>query len=461
MSKWMHLRQVVMAAGLVAIIGCSSGPPEWKEVLAAAKPHMVSQAPAQVTNDFVVYLDLSQTMSGYVAKDGRDVYGRSLQELRDVAAALSPTPTLNVRVVSHDVGPVIGDTLLTQAAIDPTLYHGQEADLAGAVGQFAKGIRPGTAIPPARYNVLITSGVQSTSETNSDTSCAAGSNQLCFRKHIHDLLAHGWVGCVVGIRSQFDGIIVSEIDKAARKPDEIHYATTPSDANTYRPFYMYIMCPDAASLDQLMQQLLHRMDNSCGKANLAVFPLGAELTAGAPVVSIDISKNADSPLEIREAPEAVAPCFNVRVPANTVQGKAQTYTAQVKLPWSDLAKACGEANLNSLVGWSLVAVQGPWEGHGDRLPQVIMQPPTMVTGAWSVPLEAFWPQGTGDFGYRVYVLRATVSMRNRMLPWIEMWSTEDDTKPERGNKTLFLQSQLLGLFPDQMVTQVYFRVGRD
>jgi hypothetical protein len=108
---------------------------------------------------------------------------------------------------------------------------------------------------PARFHILITDGVQSTKQQVSVHSCVAGSDYVCVKKAIAGLLDKGWGGCVIGLRSEFHGKVYSELDHGKAIP----YESKRSDSKTYRPFYLYLLSPDRAALDKLVEALKARL----------------------------------------------------------------------------------------------------------------------------------------------------------------------------------------------------------
>ena len=116
------------------------------------------------------------------------------------------------------------------------------------------GTDPPDPPPPARFQVLVTDGVQSTKKGDAVQDCTAGSDQFCVRQKIAELLKAGWAGCVLGVRGDFHGKVYSEVSGAA-----IPYETKSNNPASFRPFYFYIFSPDPAALDQLVRSLKERM----------------------------------------------------------------------------------------------------------------------------------------------------------------------------------------------------------
>ena len=123
-----------------------------------------------------------------------------------------------------------------------------------------------------------------------------------------------------------------------------------------------------------------------------------------------------------------------------------------------------------LVHWDLVSVypkEGEAAGGGRRvrLPELkVVRQQVGADGKVAIEATAQWPPATGDLECRVYRLVGRLNLEEQTPPWVQRWSTNLDTTAETGNRTLNLESELLGLWhnPDlekQVIAEIYIRVG--
>jgi hypothetical protein len=210
---------------------CDPGPPDWNTALRkepVASPTPLATA-IKTTSELVVYLDESGSMAGYVSRDGQTIFGKTLRELRYATGTFGGSDIrVLVRHVGSEVGPPLPDMDLTTASQDPSVYRAGETNLAGAIDAFkvgfqqnsqTSGMRSGKGPeqvdnpngdkgnqeppPPARFQILVTDGVQSTKRGSVIQDCTAGSDQFCVNQKIAELLKAGWAGCVIGVRADF------------------------------------------------------------------------------------------------------------------------------------------------------------------------------------------------------------------------------------------------------------------
>lgn len=475
---------VVLAVTLLAI-GCSTpDPPEWK--VAIPTP---SSTPAgdtlQTSNQIVVYVDTSASMAGYVSQNQEDqtAFSRTLQELRNLATILNPPMDVYVRHVDTSVGPLLRDTDLTVASISPALYKGRETDLAGAIDLFPAPLindenrangdgdadQP-PAAPPARFQILVTDGVQSTRDERPGGACATGSDQVCVRKKILDLINRGWGGCILGIKSEFNGKIYSEINHAV-----IPYRSRKSDLNTHRPFYLYVFSPDRNALVHLVKVLRERLrplvDHEDGLRELALtLPYANGRAQAAAMVPKDQQDTLSLSRTIQQDPARLT----IRLDLSAEETGPRHFSMTVALPWSDDALYMGPPKERAeLVRWELVPIYPNGNASGSeskspdrlRLPELaLVEQQTDDSGHAVLKLSASWPKGTGEVGWRVYHLRGLLNLEQQTPAWVRRWSTDLDTSQEVGNRTLYLESALLGLWRNDVVKNLivgdaYIRVG--
>ena len=459
-ARHLLLVGVLTAAGM----GCSSNdPPDWSAIRAAGPGGAGQGAAAAATADeMVVYLDMSASMAGYVSPDGRNIYGRTLQEIRNVATTLEQPVSVAVRRVDGTVGPPLPDTLLTKASMDRGLYTGAETNLAGAIGTFPASLR-GAKGPPPRFHVLVSDGVQSRKQDSLDLSCAAGSDQVCVRKRILELLQKGWAGCVLGFRSPFNGTIYSEVARGVK----FQYASRPGDARSYRPFFLYVFSPDPSALPKLVHALAFRLQPVLGAEPLRALPLSDAYAEGPCEAEVQVAAEARDLLERTAAQGQPGPSFTLRASLGTEKRGPQPLAVRLKVRWTEVARMSGApADLAGLLAWEFEELEGPWSREGGaRYPVLVKagQAPD-AEGCAVVTATVQWPMSTGSPGWRAYRLVGRLDLREKTPPWVREWSTDLDTSPSDGNKTLYLESQLLGLWAnrtlqDKAVAEAWFRVG--
>jgi hypothetical protein len=477
-----------MAACVVIalVLGSCTKPnaPDWKTVLAASaqNPARPDANTPQVatTNHIVVYLDTSASMAGYVAKDrrGQTIFSRTLQELRNLTTILNPPMDVLVRHVSTGVEAPLSDSDLSYASVNASIYTGKETDLAGAIGEFMRPIPQPKADkadgvgeqaeepPPARYHILITDGVQSTSQQRLNVACVTGSDQVCVRKKILELLNKGWGATVIGMRSEFDGKVYSEIGRTV-----ISYQSRGGDPQTFRPFYIYLFSPDRAALGKLAEVLRERLHPLVMSEEVfRELALTSNYADGFARAEAVVAKEKADALELSRAREDDPSRLTLRIDVDTEKTGAETFSLTVGIPWSEHARYTGTPQEKAqLVSWNLVPVYQT--GDGTKQPEGWRYPELKITdqqvdaeGRARLQVAAQWPRGTGDPGWRVYRLEGRLNFEKQTPAWVQQWSTNLDTTAEAANKTLNLESVLLGLWrndvlKNQPVAEAYLRVG--
>jgi hypothetical protein len=498
-----HARQRIAVLALLSLLSlslsCSRNrtPPDWSKLLKDAPP-TPSQAgrsadAPRTTEDLIVYLDTSSSMVGYVSSDRQKatVFSRTLQELRNFSTLVSPPLNVYVRRVDAQVGPPLNETFLSEASINQATYNGKETNLSGAIETFRRAahdearaarekmvatvaVKPehketGEAekdepLTPARFHILVTDGVQSTRQ-RSDVSCTTGSDQICVRKKILGLLEQGWGAYVIGLRSEFKGKLYSEINHAA-----IAYETRSRDPQSYRPFYLYLFSPDREALDKLVAALQERLRSLVGQDDaLRVLALTSPYTEDWGKGELQVPKERDALLESSKSKEENPPRFTLKVSLDTEKAEAKPFSIQAAIDWSNNVKSSGTPQERAgLVKWNLVPIYpeaGSAVEKGMRLAEVkLVRAEPQPDGTVSLALTAQWPRANGTPEWRVYGLEGRLNLDEQTPLWIKQWSTEMDTTAEMGNRTLYLESALLGLWNNpqlkkQIVAQMYLRVG--
>lgn len=497
------MRQKVLTFVLLSLLvlglscssrGCSSAPPDWNKVIKndqvpGCKQEESANAP-KATEDLIVYLDTSSSMAGYISQDKQKatVFSRTLQELRNFSTIISPPLNVYVRRVDANVGEPLNDTFLSEASINQATYNGKETNLSGAIETFGRGVHKSEAKrekiaaakddheddteaekeeeepPPARFHILVTDGVQSTRQSN-DASCVAGSDQICVRKKILTLLNKDWGAYVIGLRSEFKGKIYSEVNRTA-----IPYESKVRDPQSYRPFYLYLFSPDRVALDKFASALRERLRPLVGQDDaFRVLALISAYAGGCGKGELQIPKETANPLESRSKEENPSR-FTLKVSLDTEKTDAKPFTILATVDWSNNVKNSGTPKeMASLIKWNLVPIYPDANrsstAKGVRLPEVnLVGTEPQSDGNVNMEMTAQWPRASGTPQWRVYRLEGRLNLEKQTPLWIKQWSTEMDTTVEMGNRTLYLESALLGLWnnpklKDQLVSEMYLRIG--
>jgi len=474
--------------------GCGSpNPPNWKDIVVS--PEAVSESVLETTDHLVVYLDVSSSMAGYVspegaksfgsAPDGHTVFSHTLQELRNIITSLNtPVSVVFRRVHSSVSEPSFSDLELNEASISRGIYSGGETNLAQAVSLFARPVianknRDGASGAPkevseskpaavARFHVLITDGVQSTKRKQEDTSCASGSDYVCVKNAIFNLLKNGWAGTILGIRSEFRGKIYSEVSKGR----VISYLSSKHDPKTYRPFYLFIFAAGPSALDNLVESIRKRLKPFVEGDSMREYGLTCPYSEGFAEGEMTIPKESSEYLEKSKARKEDPAGLTLRVSLNTERAGPMPFTVSVKIPWSSHARGSGtQQELAGLLRWELNPVDiksstDQAEKKQARYPEVkILNKETDSNGQVVFTLSAQWPQAAGDQRWRAYRLEGRLDLKQQQAPpWVYQWSTNLDTTADTANKTLNLESALSNLWSNaalerQILAEVYLRVG--
>lgn len=431
-------------------------------------------------------------MVGYVSTDrqGQTIFSRSLQELRNFISIISPPIDVVVRRVDSSISAAYQDSYLSEASVNRGAFTGKETDLAGAISLFEKGIeaKSETAnsksdgdksgadqdqggkdpLPPARFHVLVTDGVQSRTKQSADASCLAGSDQTCVRKRILMLLSRGWGGYVIGIRSEFQGKVYSEVSRGAA----VSYESKRRDPQSFRPFYIYLFSPDRAALDSLVGVLTSRLRPLLAREDgMRTLSLTSAYSAGPAQAEVKVAKESTSMLsESRPGRHQNPTGFTMRVAIASDKKGPVPFQITTTLPWAPNVRDGGTPKeLAELVTWTVVPLDAESETKRDeraRYPEIkITEQKIEEDGRVTLNATAQYPGGaTGKPLWRSYCIEGRLNLEQQIPPWIRQWSTNLDTTTEAANKTLYLESTLLGLWNNpelkkQPVAQIYLRVG--
>jgi hypothetical protein len=474
-----YLKLAVLAPVLICCclaISCG-GCDEPRNIATSALSKKEQTAPPPSSNQLIVYLDTSASMSGYVATErGTETkFTRTLQELRNFVTLINPPLDVFVRRVDVQVGEPVTNMTLSQASVDKNLFNGADTDLAGAFDSFSKGVATAkvkgddSASAPPRFHVLVTDGVQSTNQQRPDLACTAGSDQLCVRKKIFDLLTQGWGGCVIGLRSEFHGSIYSEINRAQKKPSVLRFDSDNKKSETFRPFYLFVFSPDRAALEPFAATLIDRLEPLVGEneTSLRILPLTFQYADGAMQVEASVPPSATSSLAIRKKVTNTLPEFTIAIDPDTARKGPQPFTLTITVPWSKNVLRSGTLQeMAQSISWQLTPNYPEPLNPKSRYPEVKITG-QQVDEAGHIVLQATaqWLPAVGDLCWRGYRLEGRLNPEALTPQWVRDWSTNLDTTVESANKTLYLETGLLGLWRNsvltkQLVAEAYLVAGK-
>ena len=452
----------------------SPDPPAWSRITTSTIDKSDTTVPT--TDHLIIYLDVSASMAGYVSPFGETIYGRALQELRNVASSLDPSVNIVVRTVDAAVGPPTGNLItVARASADPNMYKGGETNLAGAINLFSQGVdpeqHPGV---PARFHIIVTDGVQSTNQQQTSSGCVVGSDQVCIRERILEHLKKGWGGTILGIRSQFHGKIFSEVNRAKKiSPYAIQYDSVESDPDSFRPFYLYIFSPDPLAIEKLVSTLRERLISIVKEGGFHQLALTLPYSEGPATASLEVAGESKDYLRQSKANGEAAGRLTLRVDLNTERAGPKPFNIRVSIPWSQFARdTASDQDLAGLLKWEAVQVYPNPTENGKGASQRVRYPELKIVssqpdnGNILVSASAHWPQATGRPEWRVYKIVGNLNLDRQSPPWIknQQWSTELDNSTASGNKTLFLETALSNLWRNEIlknraIAEFYIRLG--
>ncbi len=477
-SLWQYTR--LLWAGLLVGValssGCGTRPPEWKAItLETTQPPPPS---IKTDNQLVVYLDKSESMAGYVAADTQKttVFSQTLLELREVVSQLSPKLAGVYRTVDAKVSsPAFREMELAEVANKRDYFNGQETNLVGAIKAFSlpltktgsdsQGNAETDAVP--RLHVLVTDGVQSTKQQPSESSCVSGSDAYCVKSSIQELLEKGWAGTILGVRSEFVGKVYPE------KGGGAFTYQSKSDTGSYRPFYLYIFSPDRIALDELVVRLKKKLRPVLGSEDaIREYSLSGPYSEGVAQVEVGLAEAKKYVRVTQEKPTDKEPArLTLRVNLDTERNSvgAQNVTLIVTPTWNGHALASGmPKELPGLLKWELQEVEladNAKDKSRQRQPELkIVKQGANEPGQMVVQLSVGWTPGTGSPVWRLFRLVGRLNVEEDYPPWVEQWSTKEDSKPENANRTFNLVGSLSGLWNNpqlkkQAIAEIWVRVG--
>ena len=380
------------------------------------------------TDELVVYIDTSSPMKGFVTPDGQSIFSRTLRTLREFATTLDPPVNVRLRTVDSVVGLARSNTAISEASTDPRFYTGTETNLAGAIGSFTESAQiaapvnqtngqaghqpsgnpenpPPQPVTTPRFHILVTDGVQYSRNQSKDMHCASGSDAYCVRLKILDLMAKGWAGAIIGLRSQFCCAFFSE---KSQRP--IAYDTRKREPKDYRPFYLYIFSPDHEALDKLVARFKESLHTSLDKKILTLreLALTPRYATGEVVFSdADFQSGERGKLSCKKVDEQNPLYISLRL-REEAKAVRVPFQLAVNIPWTQHALDCGSPKeLSSLLKWELSPVYPVQEAPGYRYPEVSIEfdkAQVDENGRIVFHAEAIWPRAAGTSAWRAYRL---------------------------------------------------------
>ncbi len=407
-----------------------------------------------------VYLDTSEGMRGFITRDSQ--YQKALWELRGLLSKETP-----VYLISNGIEESRIETL-GEAIWNPNLYNKDQDNLASAIARFSQE----KAMDEQPIFILITDSVQSLSKKSADDGCDEGSDWVCVRQELKSLLDKGWAGCVIGIRSEFDGLVFPEKD--GRK-NRFPYKSRGAVLNTFRPFYFYIFSPSREGLIAFTSQLRGKLDENLTPNSYQV----AELTSLAPTVPVaikDLAYERDEKLVITEErgnkETGLQPYSRLIIRSEAEPLNSRTVTCRL---FAEALREVGEVqwNLTGVYFSSLNPSNNPAERDQEfRYPELKLVVDQGLATEMTAPsqdgksllqLRVDWPQDIGTPAWRIYRLDGFVNALSP-LDWIRDWSTDDDTVRSQANRTLFFDKLVGDLWKvspskNRKVMELYLWVG--
>lgn len=468
------LRLVIFPTVAFALVSCGNPPGDpprnWP---AATKVGIPADNSIKSTDNLVVYLDTSASMAGYISPNAKvdfgsspegTVFSRTLLELRKVVTTMNPQPQIVVRTVDTNVSdPLFSDLELSKASLNRNIFAGRETNLAGAIKSFAEPLKKGSEDQaPPRFHILVTDGVQSSDKDNVDVSCAKGSDAYCVKKQLLELINKGWGGAVLGMRSEFNGTVYSEVTS---KPVQFNSG---KDPNKFRPFYLYVFSPDRSSLTKLVESLGEKLVPLGREDAFREYALTTEYSTGVETIAIRQEPQTKDLLEVKQEKEKEGelPHFQVKSALDTETKGKQQFVVSVKPAWTPHAIAGGSADeLAKMIKWDVRSVFPEKEVDGTRYPAFGLVKQEAKDGGVELTFETGWERAPGPRDWRMYHVIGKLNVDRTAIPWVLAWTTNLDSTPDNANKTLNLESSLANLWnntalENYTVSEFAIRIGQ-
>jgi hypothetical protein len=281
------------------------------------------------------------------------------------------------------------------------------------------------------------------------------------KKQLLELINNGWGGAILGLRSEFQGNVYSEITHKA-----VPFSSG-KDPSKFRPFYLYIFSPDRAALDKLVDSLRQQLAVLGREDALRQYALTTDYTNGAGSVEVNQDKQTKDLLEVRKenVKEGENARLTVRIDLNTARKGEQEFSITVKPNWMAHALAAGSPDeLARTISWDLILIDGDKEKEKFRYPNFKLVKQEFKDGNAELTFKAGWTKEPGTRAWRMYRLVGRLDTDKIAPAWVENWSTDMDTSTETANRTLNLKSSLANLWNNAAlknyeVAEVWVRVG--
>lgn len=475
-------------------------PPMLAELIPKQSTWLPLNNNVQTSDDLIVYLDISESMKGFVSDDSQSVFSKTLRTLREFGATQSLPLKVHLRKVGKDVGSPQPNAALVNAAYNKTIYLGSESNLSAAISEFNKNLqysviskqsishatsdslivdpsmnnkvqKENSGISniskPPRFHVLVTDGVQYALHKRTNDECASGADAFCVQQKVRSLLDQGWAGTVLGLRSEYCCEFFSENNQKW-----IKYDTKNLSVDEHRPFYLFIFSPEHTSLADFVVSLKANLRKTI-EAKLII----RELPLTTPYITDSLSFECNKDFIEKSDRQ------NKRLSCTTATKKIKEpllitlrlqeestfipVNFQLSLPvmWSEHVRDSYELQeLKGLLDWSLEKTYPKNERDGYRYPEMNLDKVYPVGDDRFVFIaRTSWPQAAGIAAWRGYRIVGRLK-RDAEPGWISQWTTPRDTMPSAGNRTLDLRTTFLGLWRNPMIekraiAELYLRLG--
>ncbi len=461
--SWKPSVLVLLLLGAVSVLlcGCTPPPPRWAELIEKKaiadfdRPSCPTFADAPASDDFIVYLDGSASMRGYLNPKGASAYRETLRLLTEIGPLCEPKMRIRFRKVGGTVDPPQPWEALTPTPDKADFYTLPETDLAAAVRAFSVNLEGKRTGPPPRLHILVTDGVQSVGST-----LATNFRDECLKLLDGTEGQPPWQATVFGIRSQFDGKVYSEVDRSKA----IAYQSE-GDQSTWRPFYLIVFSSDAARHDDNIARLRRELARLESKPEMHELPLSSCFTSGLPETEVKSDPaGAGSSLRVaRVHPRQpdVPPAFNVHIgPEDN-----RRLLVAIRPAWSEAARNAADATqLVELLDWDITPVYPTQLAPNAGYPLLTDLQIRLEQDVVVVTLQPQWESKAKSPTWRIFRLTGRLNPKKRLPNWLEAWNTRDDRTVAQANRTFNLLTTWQAPWErspigKQIVADIYLAVG--
>ncbi|HLK63013.1 MAG TPA: hypothetical protein VKU19_06215 [Bryobacteraceae bacterium] len=426
----------LVALGAAFGLGCDARTqaPDDIAIEESFRPFYGVRPEAAATSDLDIYVDGSMSMRGYVLAQNSN-YSQMIREVLQSATAAQFN--LNIYKFTSTVTPV---TRLPLGQLQtPGFYDGRDTPLATLLSQLAN--------ETSHTAIIISDLVQSD----------GGVDSLGLVKSLSQLAGRGLQMRLLGYRSSFDGDYYPESRAGGLGQRTFRLTMSQSLPGTGRPFYLFVVAPNAESMKRVDNYVLNR------------FPAVQTFNPTAPPVSVDNVElqtqgikatrwSLYSRLARRETATArrldSAFVLTTSTPGIAVT-LPLTFQVQFNLPLRQPGRL------------SFEAVRATWSRKsGLKKPAPIEIP---VTGEFDkggqrilLRLTVSKPEPQG---WDVYYLKMRAGEANLSVPaWVIDWNTDNDSVVTNGNRTflltLLVQAMANGITERVVFCEYMLKVGK-